>query len=144
MGVMGEGKMALGKDEGTGKFSLAQAREAGECGCPLNQYPKMSYAVIKTGGKQYRVQEGDLIEIERLELEVGDTATFEQVLLVGDGATVRVGKPVVEGATVSGEVKEQGRRKKVVAFKFKRRKGYHKTKGHKQPVTRVEITSIIG
>lgn len=102
----------------------------------------MAYAVIKTGGKQYRVAEGDKIDIEKLDLSVGDEATFSEVLLVaGEGGT-QIGSPTVEGATVTGEVIAQDRAKKVIAFKFRRRKGYHKTKGHRQPLTRVAITSI--
>ena len=104
----------------------------------------MAYAIFKTGGKQYKVAEGDKIEIEKLDLSEGDTTTFDQVLLVSDGSAVRIGDPVVEGASVTGEVLEQKRAKKVTAFKFKRRKGYHKTKGHRQPLTRVSITGIKG
>ncbi len=102
----------------------------------------MSYAVIKTGGKQYRVAEGDKIEVERIGGEVGDSATFDQVLVVSDGKTVTMGSPVVEGATVTAEVLDQFRADKVTAFKFKRRKGHHKTKGHRQPKTRLKIKSI--
>ena len=104
----------------------------------------MAYAIFKTGGKQYKVAEGDKIEIEKLDLSEGDTTTYDQVLLVSDGSAVRIGDPVVEGASVTGEVLEQKRAKKVTAFKFKRRKGYHKTKGHRQPLTRVSITGIKG
>ena len=102
----------------------------------------MSYAIIKTGGKQYKVAEGDKIDIEKLDLAEGDTATFDQVLCVSDGAGVKIGDPVVEGASVTGQVVEQRRAKKVTAFKFKRRTGYHKTKGHRQPLTRISITGI--
>ena len=102
----------------------------------------MSYAIIKTGGKQYKVAAGDKIDIEKLDLAAGDTATFDEVLFVSDGGSVKIGDPVLEGATVTGEVVEQRRAKKVTAFKFKRRKGHHKTKGHRQPLTRVSITGI--
>ena len=102
----------------------------------------MSYAIIKTGGKQYKVAAGDKIDVEKLDLAAGDTATFDEVLFVSDGGSVKIGDPVLEGATVTGEVVEQRRAKKVTAFKFKRRKGHHKTKGHRQPLTRVSITGI--
>ena len=102
----------------------------------------MSYAVIKTGGKQYRVEEGDKIEIEKIDGEVGDSATFDEVLAVSDGTNVTVGSPTVDGASVTAEVLDQFRAKKVTAFKFKRRKGFKKTKGHRQPKTRLKISSI--
>jgi large subunit ribosomal protein L21 len=102
----------------------------------------MSYAVIKTGGKQYRVQEGDVLEIEKLEVEAGEPTTFSEVLLTGSGDSVRVGTPLVEGASVEAKVVEQFRGDKVVAFKFKRRQGYHRTVGHRQSLTKVEITAI--
>ena len=102
----------------------------------------MSYAVFKSGGKQYRVAAGDKLEVEKLDLNEGDSATFDEVLLVSDGGSIRIGDPVVEGASVTAEVLEQKRSKKVTAFKFKRRKGHHKTKGHRQPVTRISITGI--
>ncbi len=104
----------------------------------------MAYAVIKTGGKQYRVAAGDIIDVEKLSLEVDSEATFDEVLLVNNGSDVRVGTPVVEGATVSAKVVDQFRGPKGVAFKFKRRKGYHKTKGFRRHLTKLEITSING
>ena len=88
----------------------------------------MAYAIFKTGGKQYRVSEGDKIDVEKLNLEVGAEASFDQVLFAGG----KVGAPLVEGATVTAEVINQHRAKKVIAFKYKRRKGYHKTKGHRR------------
>lgn len=102
----------------------------------------MAYAIIKSGGKQYRVKEGDRLAVEKLDVQVGDVLTFEEVLCVGEGETVKVGAPLVAGAKVTAEVLEQFRDKKVVAFKFKRRKGFHKTKGHRRPMTRVAIKSI--
>lgn len=102
----------------------------------------MSYAIIKTGGKQYKVSQGDKIDVERLDLAEGDTATFDQVLFVSDGGSQKIGDPLVEGATVTGEVVAQHRAKKVTAYKFKRRKGHQKTKGHRQPLTRVSIKGI--
>ena len=99
----------------------------------------MAYAIFKTGGRQYRVSEGDLIDVDKLEAQKGDTVTFDEVLLVSRGDSTTVGAPVVSGATVTAEVIEQRRAAKVTAFKFKRRKGFHKTKGHRQPLTRVSI-----
>jgi len=104
----------------------------------------MAYAIIKTGGKQYRVREGDTIDVERLNLNVGDDTTFEEVLFLNNGDTNTIGAPFIEGAKVSAQVVNQYRAKKVVAFKFKRRKGYHKTKGHRRQLTRLEIKSIAG
>lgn len=104
----------------------------------------MSYAVIKTGGKQYRVTEGDLVAVDRIEGESGDSATFETVLAVGEGGSVNLGTPTVSGASVTAEVVEQFRGKKVTAFKYKRRKGYHRTIGHRQDLTRVKIKAING
>lgn len=104
----------------------------------------MSYAVIKTGGKQYRVTEGDLVAVDRIDGESGDSTTFDTVLAVGEGGSVNVGTPTVSGASVTAEVVEQFRAKKVIAFKFKRRKGYHRTIGHRQDQTRVKIKSING
>ena len=99
------------------------------------------FAVIKTGGKQYRVQVGDVIYVEKMNAEVDSTVNFD-VLLCGEGEDVTVGTPVVEGATVEGKVLPQGKGKKVVVFKFKAKKGYRRTNGHRQPFTKVEITKI--
>lgn len=101
----------------------------------------MMFAVIKTGGKQYRVQEGDVIYVEKLNAEVDSTVKFD-VLLCGEGDEVTVGTPVVEGAVVEGKVLAQGKSKKVVVFKFKAKKGYRRTNGHRQPFTKVEINKI--
>ena len=101
------------------------------------------YAIIKTGGKQYTVKTGDVVEIEKLDLEVGAKVTFDEVLAIGEeGGKLNVGTPRVEGATVTGKVLDQFRAKKVIAFKMKRRKGYRRTKGHRQSLTRVEIGEI--
>lgn len=102
----------------------------------------MAYAVIQTGGKQYRVAAGDVIDVEKLDVEAGAEAKFEEVLLVSDGATVSVGAPLVKGAAVTAEVVEQFKDDKVIAFKFKRRKGYHRTVGHRRQLTRLKIKSI--
>lgn len=102
----------------------------------------MAYAIFKSGGKQYRVAAGDKLNVEKLDVAVGDTITFDEVLASGDGASVRVGAPLVDGAKVTAKVLGQIRDDKVTAFKFKRRKGFHKTKGHRRQVTRVEIVSV--
>ena len=104
----------------------------------------MAYAVIKTGGKQYRVQEGDKIDVEKLPVDVDDEIRMLEVLLINDGAETKVGAPFVEGASVTAKVVDQFRDKKGVAFKFKRRKGYHKTKGYRRSLTKLEITGIAG
>ena len=100
------------------------------------------YAVLETGSKQYRVAAGDTLEIERLETEAGKPVTFDRVLLVNNEGKVSVGAPVVSGATVTADVVEHKRDKKKVTFKMKRRKGYHKTIGHRQELTVVKITAI--
>lgn len=102
----------------------------------------MAYAIIKTGGKQYRVSEGDQVDVERLPVEEGQTAIFDQVLCIGGEGGLRLGTPVVEGATVTAKVVGQVRAPKVIAFKFKRRKGFHKTKGHRRQMTRLQVESI--
>jgi len=108
----------------------------------LNHFNKMAYAVIKTGGKQYRVEKGDKINVEKLNAEVGDTVTLDEVLMSGEGDSVNVGTPLIDGASVTAKVVDQFRAKKVIAFKFKRRKGFHKTKGHRRHLTRLEIQSV--
>lgn len=102
----------------------------------------MAYAVFKTGGKQYRVQEGETLDVEKIDAEVGSEAKFDTVLLVNDGSSTTVGAPTVEGASVTAKVVDQFRGKKGVAFKFKRRQGYHKTKGFRRSLTKLQITSI--
>jgi len=103
----------------------------------------MAYAVIKTGGKQYRIQEGDKFDVEKLDLEIDSEIKFD-ALLVGEGDTVKIGSPLVEGASVTAKVINQFRGPKGVAFKFKRRKGFHKTIGFRRSMTTLEITSIAG
>jgi len=100
------------------------------------------YAVLATGGKQYRVAAGDTLEIERLETEAGKPVTLDQVLLVNNDGKVTVGAPTVTGATVAADVVAHKRGEKKVTFKMKRRKGYHKTIGHRQELTVVKITAI--
>ncbi len=102
------------------------------------------YAVIKSGGKQYRVQEGQLLKLEKIESETGAELTFDDVLLVGNGDDVKIGEPTVKGAKVTAEVVAQGRHPKVRIIKFKRRKHHMKTMGHRQWFTQVKITGING
>jgi len=98
------------------------------------------YAIIATGGKQYKVSEGDIIKVEKLVAENGDTVTFDQVVAVSDGS-MKVGKDVAK-ASVSATVMEQGRDKKVIVYKYKRKSGYHKKNGHRQAYTQVKIDKI--
>lgn len=100
------------------------------------------YAIVATGGKQYKVQEGDVLRIEKLAGAVGDEVAFDQVLLVGAGEDVRIGQPVVEGALVKGTIVQQGKNKKILVFKYKRRKRYRRKQGHRQAFTAVKIDAI--
>ena len=102
------------------------------------------YAVIETGGKQYRVQEGDVVTIEKLNVEAGDKVTFDKVLVLAEEGNLKVGAPYVEGAAVTGEVVENGKGKKVIIFKYKAKKDYRKKQGHRQPYTMVKIESVGG
>jgi large subunit ribosomal protein L21 len=99
------------------------------------------YAIIATGGKQYKVSEGDVIRVEKLGVEAGSTFTFDQVLLVG-GDDVKVGNPTVAGATVEASVVGDVKGKKVIVYKYKRKTGYHKKNGHRQAYTKVKIEKI--
>ena len=99
------------------------------------------YAVIKTGGKQYKVAQGDRLRIEKLPASVGDTVTFDEVLLVG-GDALQIGAPLVAGVKVEAKVIAQDREKKIIVFKFRRRKNYRRKNGHRQPFTALEITGI--
>ncbi len=100
------------------------------------------YAVVKTGGKQYQVAPGDILRVEKLPGEVGDTVELDEVLLVADGGDVRIGQPLVEGARVSATILAQDKARKVLVFKKKRRKGYKVKRGHRQPFTALEIKAI--
>ncbi len=100
------------------------------------------YAIIATGGKQYKVAAGDVIRVEKLPAEAGEEIQFDKVLMIADGDQVSIGKPYVEGAAVTGEVQAQGRGKKVEIIKFRRRKHYRRQMGHRQPFTEVKITGI--
>ena len=99
------------------------------------------YAIIATGGKQYRVSEGDVIYIEKIDADVDSTVSFD-VLLVGNEGDVKVGTPVVEGVKVEGKVVGQIRGEKIIVFKYKSKKNYRRKQGHRQPYTKVEITKI--
>jgi len=100
------------------------------------------YAVVAAGGKQYKVEEGDVLRIEKVDGSVGDTLTFDKVLMVADGETLSVGQPVVENASVNAQIVEQGKSKKIIVFKYKRRKRYRRTQGHRQAYTAVKIENI--
>lgn len=101
------------------------------------------YAIIETGGKQYKVEEGDTILIEKIEGNDGDLVRFDRILLVSNNEELKVGKPLVEGAAVEGTIVEQGKNKKVVIFKYKAKKDYRKKQGHRQPYTKVKVEKII-
>jgi large subunit ribosomal protein L21 len=102
----------------------------------------MAYAIISTGGRQFRVAEGDTIDVDLLEVDPGKTATFGDVLMFADGKDVTHGNPLISGAKVTAEVLDQRKDKKIIAFKYKRRKGYHRTVGHRRKLTRVKIKNI--
>ncbi|MGV3487894.1 MAG: 50S ribosomal protein L21 [Tuberibacillus sp.] len=101
------------------------------------------YAIIETGGKQLKVEEGQTLYIEKLDAEAGETVTFDKVLFIG-GDEVKIGEPLVEGASVTAKVVEQGRGKKIVVYKFKKRKNYRRKQGHRQPFTKVTVEKING
>ena len=102
------------------------------------------YAVIKTGGKQYRVQQGDVIFVEKIDAQADEAVTFDEVLLVGNDGETKIGTPVVAGAKVEGKVLAQVKSKKIVVYKYKAKKNERKKQGHRQPYTKVEITAING
>ena len=102
------------------------------------------YAVIETGGKQYRVQEGDVVTVEKLNVEAGQKIEFDKVLVLAGEGDLKIGTPYVEGAKVTGEVVENGKGKKVIIFKYKAKKDYRKKQGHRQPYTMVKIESLGG
>ena len=102
------------------------------------------YAIIETGGKQYKVQNGDQLRVEKLSAEAGNTVVFDKVLACGEGSDIKVGTPYLEGLTVEGEVVESGKGDKVIIFKYKAKKDYRKKQGHRQPYTLVEIKAVAG
>lgn len=125
----------------TGSPDLVGHRTAPKGACEKNEASKDMFAVIKTGGKQYKVATDDVITIERLQGEAGDVITFDEVLLIG-GETTVVGAPVISGASVSATLVEQSRAKKVIIFKKRRRKSWRKKEGHRQDQSVVKITAI--
>ena len=100
------------------------------------------YAIFETGGKQYKVEEGSVIFVEKLEAEEGETVTFDKVLATGDGETANFGAPLLDGAKVTAKVEKQGKAKKIYVFKMKRKKNERSKKGHRQPYTKLTIESI--
>jgi large subunit ribosomal protein L21 len=100
------------------------------------------YAVVQTGGKQYKVSAGDVIQVEKLETPVGESVTLDKILMAGDGTDVQVGSPFLESCSVTAEVSEQLKNKKIIIFKKRRRKNYRRKNGHRQLQTRLKITSI--
>ncbi len=100
------------------------------------------YAIIKTGGKQYRVSEGDVLNIEKLDVEAGNEVVFDEVLTVVADGDVKIGKPVLDGARVTAKVVEHGKADKIFIFKYKAKANYRKRQGHRQPFTKVEISTI--
>ncbi|APS00543.1 50S ribosomal protein L21 [Pajaroellobacter abortibovis] len=101
----------------------------------------MTYAIFKTGGKQYQAVESHCLQVEKLNGSVGDTITFEEVLMIG-GDHIQIGQPWVPGAKVHAMIKAHGRSKKIIVFKFRRRKNYRRKRGHRQPFTTIQITQI--
>jgi large subunit ribosomal protein L21 len=100
------------------------------------------YAVVNTGGKQYKVQKGETLRIEKIPGEVGSAVTFDKVLMVADGENIRVGQPVLENVAVQAQIVEQDKAKKILIFKYKRRKRYRRKNGHRQPFTAIRIDGI--
>lgn len=130
------------KPERLSGFRLPSALKCGIVAGFFLPRETMAYAIIRTGGRQFRVAEGDTLDVDLLDVEPGKTATFSDVLLFADGKDVTHGNPLVSGAKVTAEVVEQRKDKKIIAFKYKRRKGYHRTVGHRRKLTRVKIKSI--
>jgi large subunit ribosomal protein L21 len=102
------------------------------------------YALIETGGKQYKVEEGDILSVERLKVSEGETVSFDKVLMISGEEGVKVGKPYIEGAVVEGEVLLHDKDKKIVVFKYKAKKNYRRKQGHRQPFTKIKISKITG
>lgn len=103
-----------------------------------------AYAIFRTGGKQFKVAVGDKLRVEKLAGDVGSSITFDDVLLVGNEGTFKIGQPLVSGAKVEAKITAQDRDKKIIVFKFRRRKNYRRKNGHRQPFTALEITGVTG
>ncbi len=101
------------------------------------------YAVLKSGGKQYKVEEGQVLRLEKLPGDVGSAIKFDQILMIGDGESIQVGQPLVDGASVEARIVDQGRGKKIIVFKYKRRKRYRRKQGHRQEFTAIQVDSIL-
>ena len=102
------------------------------------------YAIIETGGKQFKVQAGDVIQVEKLDADAGTSFTFDKVLAILDGDSSVFGKPTIKGASVTAQVIGDGKAKKVIVYKYKAKKGFHKKKGHRQPFTQLKIEAVNG
>jgi large subunit ribosomal protein L21 len=100
------------------------------------------YAIVDSGGKQYKAQEGEILRVEKLAGEVGDSVSFDRILMFSDGENVNIGTPLLEDVAVSGHIVEQGKAKKIIVFKYKRRKRYRRKRGHRQQFTAVKVDSI--
>jgi len=100
------------------------------------------YAIVDSGGKQYKAQEGEILRVEKLAGEVGDSVSFDKILMFSDGDDINIGTPLLEDVAVSGHIVEQGKAKKIIVFKYKRRKRYRRKRGHRQQFTAVKINSI--
>lgn len=136
-----------GKSEPTAAPAVAETTPAAESPAENTATPRTAsaengYAIIRTGGKQYQVSRGTLIRVEKIAGNVGDTVELKDVLAVSDGSTLNIGKPAVAGAVVAARIVQQGKAKKVLVFKKKRRKGYRVKRGHRQMYTALEISGI--
>ena len=100
------------------------------------------YAIVNTGGKQYKVSQGDVLRVEKMPGEIGSPVSFDKVLMFSDGENVNIGQPVLDNVAVKGHIMEQGKAKKIIVFKYKRRKRYRRKRGHRQPYTAIKIDSI--
>ena len=132
----------LGRIEEAGSSAPKRRRLKSESAKERQVQQRVKTAIIVTGGKQYRVAEGDVIFIEKLDVEAGETVTFDQVLAVVDGEVANFGAPVLEGASVTAKVEKNGKSKKIRVYKMKPKKGYRRTQGHRQPYTKVTIEAI--
>jgi len=128
-------------DNGVGKFNISYFLNSGSRNW-FSQEGRNMYAVVATGGKQYKVQEGDVLRVEKLTGDVGAQVAFNNILIFSDGENVKIGQPEVEGVAVHGQIVAQGKSKKILVFKYKRRKRYRRKQGHRQPFTAVRIDRI--